>query len=156
MLLLSLIIFIAAAAAYQYGYLPSRERASNNAKSGSKFRAVAIVCDDSVACPAARALDGKRFLCDKAPKLPLHGCTAESCTCVFHHHPDRRKGHRRVDDESGVFAPPYEGRNVRDQAGGRRFNDAEQTGELVVEKTGDGIDPDDTYYDFIAKVAKTL
>jgi hypothetical protein len=55
-----------------------------------------------------------------------------------------------------VFAPPFEGRNVRNQTSGRRVDDPEQTGELVVEKTGDGIDPDDTYYDFIAKVAKTL
>ncbi len=116
---------------------------------------MAIVCDDSVACPAARALDGERFLCGDAPNLPMQTCTAETCTCVFHHHPDRRKGHRRVDDEAGVFAPPFEGHDVRDKSSGRRFDDAEQTGELVVEKTGDGIDPDNTYYDFIAKVAKT-
>jgi len=98
------------------------------------------------------------FLCAEAPKLPLRACTVDTCTCVFHHHPERRKGHRRVDDEAGVFAPPFEGHNVREESGGRRFDDAEQTGQLVGKKTGDGgdgIDPDDTYYDFIAKVAKT-
>ena len=50
------------------------------------------------ACQAAKSLKGKRFLCNDAPPhLPLDGCTAVKCRCIYRHHADRRSsdGERR-------------------------------------------------------------
>ena len=41
-------------------------------------------------CEAARRLENTRFLYENAPELPLPGCTAETCTCIYIHHDDRR------------------------------------------------------------------
>jgi hypothetical protein len=144
MLLLCLIIFTAAVA---YWYVRLRGPSSHDVSSTSKFNAVAIVCDDAVACQAAQALDGKRFLSGGAPSLPLPGCTVEVCTCTFHHHPDRRKGLRRA-SETGVFEPLFEGGDERQASNARRSTDA---AEQPDSKAADAIDPDDSYYDFIAK-----
>jgi len=151
MLLLCLLILAAAAAAYWY--LNRRGRSSQTFSSTSAFKAVAIVCDDAVACPAARALDGKRFLGAEAPKLPLPDCTTDVCTCTFHHHPDRRKGSRRA-EETGVFAPQFEGKDERQAIPGRRSSDIDQADPA--DEPADGmIDPDSTYYDFIAQHGKS-
>lgn len=146
MLLLCLLVLAAAAA---YWYLNWRNRSSQTLSSTSAFKAVAIVCDDAVACPAARALDGKRFLGAEAPKLPLPDCTTDVCTCTFHHHPDRRKGPRRA-EETGVFAPRFEGEDNRDASPGRRSSDIDQVD--AADEPADGmIDPDNSYYDFVAQ-----
>lgn len=49
------------------------------------------------ACQAIKAKKGKRFLPSEAPRLPLEGCTAKECHCIYHHHVDRRtsNGDRR-------------------------------------------------------------
>lgn len=147
MLLLCLLILAAAVAAYRY--LNWRDRSLQTSSSASAFKAVAIVCDDAIACPAARALDGKRFLGAEAPKLPLPDCTTDVCTCTFHHHPDRRKGPRRA-EETGVFAPQFEGEDELQTCPGRRSSDIDETD--AADEPADGmIDPDSTYYDFIAQ-----
>ncbi|TDG12907.1 hypothetical protein E2F43_15235 [Seongchinamella unica] len=56
----------------------------------SQYRAVSC----SGPCPAVRNLDGKRFLEREAPSLPLPGCTAARCDCVYVHHEDRRSGRK--------------------------------------------------------------
>lgn len=146
MLLLCLLILAAAAA---YWYVNLRDRSSQTLNSASAFKAVAIVCDDTRACPAARALDGERFLGTEAPKLPLPDCTANVCTCTFHHHQDRRKGPRRA-EETGVFAPQFDGKDERHASPGRRSSDIDEA-DPADGPAADMIDPDDTYYDFIAQ-----
>jgi hypothetical protein len=66
----------------------------NPANEPSEFHAVTINCNDS-ACDAAKALLGKRFLSDEAPRLPLDECTAPICDCRFKHHADRRNPKNR-------------------------------------------------------------
>jgi len=42
------------------------------------------------ACNAVKALEGKRFLAQEAPSLPLQECDAEECHCKYEHFKDRR------------------------------------------------------------------
>ncbi len=46
------------------------------------------------ACEAVQAIEGQRFLCAEAPRLPLQACDA-ACTCTYVHHADRRHQTRR-------------------------------------------------------------
>ena len=56
--------------------------------------AVSIKLGDQ-ACEAARAMSGRRFLSNAAPRLPLADCNAAQCHCRFMHHNDRRGGKDR-------------------------------------------------------------
>lgn len=47
------------------------------------------------ACETVKRLDGNRFLPDEAPGLPMPGCNAQTCTCRYVHHEDRREDDRR-------------------------------------------------------------
>lgn len=49
----------------------------------------------SDACEAVRRLEGKRFLADEAPHIPLVGCTVAACRCMYMHYEDRRDEERR-------------------------------------------------------------
>ena len=55
------------------------------------YHAVSIHPGTSV-CQPAKELLHKRFLSGEAPLLPLAGCTAQRCRCVYQHHSDRRTG----------------------------------------------------------------
>jgi hypothetical protein len=46
-------------------------------------------------CPAAKKLQGMRFLSSEAPRLPLPTCGADKCTCRYQHHADRRSSQTR-------------------------------------------------------------
>ncbi|MCB1887660.1 MAG: hypothetical protein KDH20_08640 [Rhodocyclaceae bacterium] len=46
-------------------------------------------------CEAVRALAGKRYLPDEAPRLPLETCDEAFCSCGFRRHRDRRSHDRR-------------------------------------------------------------
>jgi hypothetical protein len=70
---------------------PSSSRAGRPAE---RFAAV-VIRTRSGACKAARALDGKRFLANKSPTLPLGRCTTKHCACTFEKMPDRRGEDRR-------------------------------------------------------------
>ena len=72
----------------------------NPANKSSEFHAVAITCNDS-ACDAAKALLGKRFLSNDAPRLPLEDCTLPACECQFRHYADRRNPKNRRSQFSG-------------------------------------------------------
>jgi len=50
-------------------------------------------------CEAAQALLGKQFTFDKAPQLPLEGCSSANCTCQFKGLKDRRTWVRRQQDD---------------------------------------------------------
>lgn len=60
----------------------------------SDFSAVAIQCGPEC-CQAARRLEGKRGFPSQIPRLPLSQCDADSCTCSYVEHDDRRDGDDR-------------------------------------------------------------
>ena len=65
-----------------------------------EYRAVAIKYSEN-ACDAAKAMTGRRFLANAAPRLPLPECDSLDCRCQFAHHDDRRAGR----DRRSPFAP---------------------------------------------------
>lgn len=85
------------------------------------FHAVSIV-PSARCCDTARQLQGIRFLSGEAPKLPLAGCQASSCTCRYSHHSDRREGsdRRNRDVWNPLVAMTM---NERRQSRGRRITD---------------------------------
>ena len=63
-----------------------------------KYHAVSINYRRS-GCAAVKALSAKRFLTrEKVPSLPVTNCTAETCSCGYIRHADRRstQGNRRA------------------------------------------------------------
>lgn len=86
----------------------------------SKFHAVSIR-PGLIACDAAMAMHGQRFLSDAAPPIPLKGCNQANCQCKFVHHGDRRSGDDRrspypssLSRDTGIF------RQEQRQSGDRR------------------------------------
>jgi hypothetical protein len=68
------------------------------------FHGVAVKPPEACRCKAVAALEGRRFLSDEAPSLPLAGCdTPHACRCVYEHFNDRRTLVRR-DTDSGLPA----------------------------------------------------
>jgi hypothetical protein len=88
----------------------------------ARYRAVSIRPGEEC-CESARQFGKMRFLCSKAPRLPVPECNAPTCTCRYVHHADRRSGK----DRRSVFERTRERRlgvvNRRD-ARGRRATDA--------------------------------
>ena len=58
-------------------------------RSRNPYQSVSISCG-KVACQAARAKAGVRYLLGQTPLLPLEGCDVQRCDCRYAHHPDRR------------------------------------------------------------------
>lgn len=89
------------------------------------FRAVSVRAG-YISCEAAKQFGSKRFLADKAPRLPLPECNCETCNCSYVHYPDRRRGFdRRKELGKAPVAATLErrfrpGRRATDAAG---FND---------------------------------
>ena len=96
---------------------PTARRISRNIHVGNPWHAVSIV-PAPTCCEAAQDASGQRFLSsDKPPKLPLAGCSRETCACSYRHHADRRMAkratlsvvdtatltRRRVDDTLNAF-----------------------------------------------------
>lgn len=82
-------------------------RQAGSSPSSSTFRCVEIKAGPDASCTAVDALNGKRFLPNEIPDLPLPGCTAEACSCSYELFEDRRK-HARPEDSAensnaGVF-----------------------------------------------------
>ena len=88
----------------------------------SPYHAIAIRPGPNC-CQGAQVIGGKRFLSRKAPSLPLPGCDAVTCRCVYTHFSDRRSGvDRRAPD---VWNPHSEQMSEnRRQNRGRRSTDA--------------------------------
>ncbi len=103
------------------GSKPSRANASAGAH---RWRAVAIRSTGAI-CEAAQACRAARFLCSEAPRLPLAECsTADTCTCVYKHLPDRRAGARRQDEVGGIGRTNKAGQERRKERD-RRKSDLE-------------------------------
>jgi hypothetical protein len=95
---------------------------ATDSRTDSRFRAVSIRPGEG-SCEAARQFGKMRFLCTKAPRLPVPECTAATCNCRYVHYADRRSGQDRRarydwtrERELGVVN--------RRSGGGRRATDA--------------------------------
>lgn len=70
--------------------------------SASHWHAVAIK-PKGQCCEAVQAHRTGRFLSSDAPRLPLPECSsADTCTCVYKHHADRRAQPRRQEERDGL------------------------------------------------------
>ncbi len=69
-------------------------------KQKGAYHAVAIKYAEN-ACDAAKAMTGRRFLSNAAPRLPLPECDFPGCSCKFAHFADRRTDR----DRRSPFAP---------------------------------------------------
>ncbi len=84
------------------------------------WSAASIIAPET-ACPAAKALKGKRFLSREAPGLPLPDCTQPgTCSCRYRKHDDRREGPRREMESSGLRRPVPADQDRRRKRGRRR------------------------------------
>lgn len=71
-----------------------RTATSTSSGGDARYRAVSIRPGEDC-CEAARQFGKMRFLCAKAPRLPVPECTAATCTCRYVHFADRRSGKER-------------------------------------------------------------
>lgn len=96
----------------------------------SRYDAVEIQFSGE-ACGAAQDVTGRRYLCDRAPLLPLNDCDQpESCACRYARYSDRRDRPRRKSEgalpaEHSAGAHSEERRH--DQ--GRRSEELDETGQ---------------------------
>jgi hypothetical protein len=85
------------------------------------FHGVAVKPSDACRCKAVVEIEGKRYLSDEAPTLPLARCDSpQDCRCVYEHFNDRRTEVRRETD-SGL--PPKERPADRRMHAPRRITD---------------------------------
>ncbi len=105
---------------------PQLDRLPSHA--GGEFHAVSIKFDAD-ACLHAKALQGRRFLAREAPDLPLANCDADTCSCRFVHHEDRRSGKDRRSPfgSAGMGAVTGRFEQERRQGGDRRKHDDSDT-----------------------------
>ena len=75
-------------------------KSSSSKDDTGSFHAVAIKYSGN-ACDAAKAMTGRRFLSNAAPRLPLPECNLLECRCIFAHYNDRRTGR----DRRSPFSP---------------------------------------------------
>ncbi len=102
-----------------------RQRASRPkiVKSTASGQFKAVSCKGG--CAAIKSLQGKRFLEREAPGLPVPGCVASRCSCIYAHHDDRRGGkedRRALSQISREFFG-YSGKPNRRNRRGRRESD---------------------------------
>ena len=117
-------------------YLRRRNQAAQQQESevpedagATAYHAVSIKFDAN-ACQAAKAMSGRRFLSNAAPRLPLPECDVLDCRCRFAHHDDRRSG---KDRRSPFAAAGFGGgtgsyEQERRESVGRRRNDTDPDG----------------------------
>jgi hypothetical protein len=80
-------------------------------------------------CEAVKAIGSKRFLVEDgdAPELPLPQCDAETCSCKYAHHADRREKGDRREEYAGLRTQIHEHVTGAERRGkrGRRASDWE-------------------------------
>lgn len=86
------------------------------------YHGVTIVPGEA-SCAGAQMLKGVRFLGREAPALPLAGCAANDCGCVYQHFDDRRHRNRRDPYLNKVYLAPEELVEHRQGSAGRRKTD---------------------------------
>lgn len=73
---------------------PGTRPGASKPREEARYRAVSIRPGEG-SCEAARQFGKMRFLCAKAPRLPLPECAAAACNCRYLHYADRRTGRDR-------------------------------------------------------------
>lgn len=122
-----LVVFAGTLAWFLVRIFPKREETGTGAHRrstlASPFHGVAVY-PYSGCCKAAKAVNGKLFLSNDAPHLPLAECTAEKCHCVYRHHSDRRTGNgdRRTIDTERDMLLNHGDRNCRSGVGRREID----------------------------------
>ncbi len=84
-------------------------------------------------CPPAEKLQGRRFLVNEAPLLPLADCSYPKCNCRYVHHSDRRTGtgdRRRLAPATAAATASLDGTDRRHSVG-RRASDLATARELA-------------------------
>jgi len=107
------------------GPVPTSKKSRRRLPTGKKnYHAVSIKFE-SFACSAAKDLEGKRFLAEAAPRLPLPDCDVTDCKCHFAHHKDRRaaKDRRSVFTSSGYSEATGKHDTERRHGAERRHDD---------------------------------
>ncbi len=95
-----------------------------SASAKAEFRSVQILPRGGIACDAVLALNRKRILVTKTPKLPLEGCDQEQCQCVYRRFDDRRGELRRTADVAYDIASQIRDSDLRSVISrGRRAED---------------------------------
>ena len=80
----------------------NKSNASEAPSAPKRWHAVAIR-PKGTSCDAVQSCRSSRFLSGEAPRLPLEQCSAaDTCTCVYKHHADRRAQPRRQDERDGL------------------------------------------------------
>lgn len=69
---------------------------SGRTVSASRYRGVQVNSSWPGCCNATRAIAGARFLSHEIPSLPLAGCDAADCRCIYELFEDRRTRTRRA------------------------------------------------------------
>ncbi len=110
---LTIALVVIAVIGLVYYFIRQKESATDQRRDESRptskapattFHAVSIAFE-STACSAAKSLDGKRFLSDAAPQVPLAQCDVQDCQCRFEHYQDRRE----ADDRRNPYRPGIAG-----------------------------------------------
>ncbi len=105
---------------WREGGAPEAAPAPGSAR--NPYHAVAI-SSPAGACEHALSLRGRRFLAAEAPLLPLPGCSAAVCSCIYQHFEDRRQQRRRDLYPDKVYMTEAE-QIERRRSNGRRSADA--------------------------------
>ena len=104
-------------------------------KADKRYRAVSIE-SGLYPCAAADQLGDRRFFPDKAPMIPLPGCSAsKNCECRYRHYDDRRdpENERRIDNIISAqkiddqLGGKFSGRERRKFHKGRRWQERQAT-----------------------------
>lgn len=79
-------------------------------------------------CQSARNIMGESYPIDKVPDMPLDGCDAAMCTCMFKGLLDHRRMHRRTHEDRRSELRFEEGkssdrRSRKDRRSGNNWND---------------------------------
>lgn len=101
------LILIAVAAAFWWHRMTMRQKTQASLKKGNrgKYHCVAVH-GGNLACDSAKRLETIRFLPDEAPGLPVPGCNAQTCTCIYVHYDNRRQEYRRNPCGQWASVPP--------------------------------------------------
>jgi len=78
--------------ASRHGPVKSATNPATARKEGNEW----VLEIESPGCEAAHALVGRKFTREEAPKLPVAGCKATTCTCHYRYLPEQRNYHRRT------------------------------------------------------------
>mgnify|MGYP000571269059 CR=1 FL=1 len=74
--------------------LVSKQHEPSEVKIKSKYHGITIH-QTSNACLSVKNIQGKRYLADEAPRLPIVGCSTMKCRCKYEDLDDRRSGEDR-------------------------------------------------------------